>query len=616
LSFAVIASSMPTGTCGDDITVPLVKTLTACQFHPRTMTTRALRIAIALTFFLNAVASALEVREHRWNFDGKAVPGRFNMLSVRVYEPGPKSFDGEIALIETRGIGSGVGAPLAQQIYVTPGTERWVQFVPFVAGDFGWTVRWGKGEKEKVSLDAPGLGPPATVLLIDPEYRHFGEQRLKGFPSDLFPTSVAATDALDQLVIDHAPRWDAPRRDAFMDWMRRGGVVHILRGPTGFPEFEGDLAPLNTTVRRDRVGAGMVVRHDITREECSADYLKSEGFAPRRDAEKVSNQSYAFVNFDQNVLKGLAALTKPEVSWWLLYLLTIAYLVIIGPVHYRWSRNVDYRIAIGGFLGTVTVFALAFIIAGRRGSGETQRVHSLALARALPGGRWDTMQWISAFATSGDYYRFTHASPVNYYSASNDMEPVNGKVIGGKDGHFDVDIPLYSARPFLYRGVLSGPDFGVQVSEWKPNRIALQVGKAFPESPKEVWIRLYDQILREDRLWPLREEGNLWVGRKENAMSVDSFFSQDHSRVFNAYEWNNSGLRFDIASRPLLATFFGDVNGVQYRYTMRELAADQLQLYVYAKAPESFAMKGKGFRSEVGWVLYVQDVFRGNTPAN
>jgi hypothetical protein len=96
-------------------------------------------------------------------------------------------------------------------------------------------------------------------------------------------------------------------------------------------------------------------------------------------------------------LKGLAALTKPEVAWWLLYLLTIAYLVIIGPVHYRWSRNIDYRLAIGGFLGTVAVFAVAFIIAGRRGSGETQTVNSIAIARALPGGRWDTNAMVERF---------------------------------------------------------------------------------------------------------------------------------------------------------------------------------------------------------------------------
>jgi hypothetical protein len=570
------------------------------------MLIRAFQIVLALTLLFNSIASALEFKSHQWGFDGKAVPGRFNLFSVLVYEPGPKAFDGEITLVETRGMGSPVGAPLVQQIYVTPGTERWVQFVAFVDGEYGWIVRWGKGEKQNVNLESLRLGPPATVFLFDSNSVGVSNPRLSAFSSELFPTSVAATDALDQIVIDQVPRWDAPKRDAFMDWVRRGGVVHLLRGPAGVPVFDGDLAPLNVTLGRERVGSGLVVRHDITREECSAEFLKSAGYSPREKVnEDISKRTtHLFWNFDQNVLKGLAALTKPEVAWWLLYLLTIAYLVIIGPVHYRWSRSVDYRVAIGGFLGTVVVFALAFIIAGRRGAGETQTAHSLAIARALPGSRWDTMQWISAFATSGDYYRFTHNCPANYFSASNDMEAVNGKIFGGKEGHFDVDIPLYSARPFMHRGVLQGPDFGIQVVESKPNRIALKAGGNFPES-NQVWVR------RNNLMMQLSKDANHWVWNNGPALDFDSFFQQAQgSSHFNPYTWSANGLKSDEAFRPLVANFIGNVDGVQHRFSERLLPVDQLQLYVYAKAPESFAMKGKGFRGEKGWVLYVQDVFR------
>lgn len=574
------------------------------------MPTRALRIALVLTLLVNTVASALEFRAHKWGFDGKAVPGRFTLMSVLVYQPGPKPFDGEIALIENRGVGTAVGAPLVQQIYVSPGTERWVQFVPLVAtGSSNWTIRWGKGDKEAVSLDEPATGPPGTVLLLDTGSTLVQSQRLNGFEADLFPTSVAATDGLDQLVIDQAPRWDAPRREAFMDWLRRGGVVHIIRGASGYPSFEGDLEPLNTTLPRERVGAGTVVRHDVTRAECDAAFLEKAGFPPRKKKEVDQMRTYGYYNFDSTVLKGLAALTKPEVAWWLLYLLTLAYLVIIGPVHYRWSRNVDYRVAIGGFLGTVAVFALAFIIAGRRGAGETQTVHSLAVAQSLPGNRWDTMQWISAFATSGDYYNLSHPSPTNYYSASNDAEAVNGKIFGGKDGHFDVDIPLYSSRPFYHRGVLAGPDLGVQVVEWKPDRLSLRFGNGFPDSAKEVWVRRNDQMLQ------LQKTGDVWAWNQEAGVNLDKFFETDANRGFNAYQWNNAGLQYDVAFRPLLANYLSDLGGVQNRFSRRPLSSDQIQLYVYAKAPESFAMKGKGFRGESSWVLFVQDVFRETSPA-
>jgi hypothetical protein len=189
------------------------------------------------------------------------------------------------------------------------------------------------------------------------------------------------------------------------------------------------------------------------------------------------------------------------------------------------------------------------------------------------------------------------------------MEAVNGKVVGGKDGHFEVDIPLYSARPFLHRGIFQGPDLSVQVMEWKPNRLSLQAGNGFPASVKQVWAR------RNDVMLELKQDGSAWVWNNGPALSAESFFNLNQSNPFNTYDWIGDGLKADNAFRPLVANFLGDVNGLQYQYSTRALRSDHLQLFVFAKAPETFAMKGKGFRGEKGWVLYVQDVFREAIPA-
>jgi hypothetical protein len=126
--------------------------------------------------------------------------------------------------------------------------------------------------------------------------------------------------------------------------------VHVIRGADGYPVFDGDLAVLNTSQPKERVGGGTVARHDTTRAECSAFFLEKAGFAPRGILNPPGEYPVLY-GFHQGLLQKLASLTKPDVQWWLLYLLTIAYLVVIGPVHYRWSRKVDYRIAIGGFSG-------------------------------------------------------------------------------------------------------------------------------------------------------------------------------------------------------------------------------------------------------------------------
>jgi len=69
----------------------------------------------------------------------------------------------------------------------------------------------------------------------------------------------------------------------------------------------------------------------------------------------------------------LAGVTKPKIAWWLIYLLTGVYVIIIGPVVFSFCGSgplPGYLLA--GFLGTVTLFAWVFTAVGRRGYGESQ----------------------------------------------------------------------------------------------------------------------------------------------------------------------------------------------------------------------------------------------------
>ena len=130
---------------------------------------------------------------------------------------------------------------------------------------------------------------------------------------------------------------------------------------------------------------------------------------------------------------------------------------MVGPVHYRYGRKIDYRVSIAAFLGTVALFGWLFSVIGRRGYGESQTVHSLAIAHSLGGARHDVTQWISAFATRGDLYTLTHEAPANLYAAPS-MEAINGRILNGKDGRFLADIPLYSSRQFVHRAAMTGDE--------------------------------------------------------------------------------------------------------------------------------------------------------------
>lgn len=570
-----------------------------------------LRLLILLV--LTHAALALEIKQTRWGFDGKAMPDRFNLLSVLVaQEPGGKPFDGELVLTETRGGEQAVGAPLVQALYLTPGTERWVQFVPLVSQEYEWRLRWGKGDKSVAPVPEAKLGPPGAVVLMDAASVFAPSLRLPGFPEDLFPTNVAATDALDQVVFDHAPRWDAPRREAFLDWLRRGGIVHLLRGPEGFPHFDGELAVLNgpagaAETETNRVGSGRVLRHRTERADFDSAALDAAGY-PLREFQKQQNQFGASLyRFDQTMLQNLAGLTRPQVQWWLLYLLTIAYLLLIGPGHYFWSRSVDWRLALGGFLGLVTVFALAFIVAGHRGSGESQTSHSLAIARSLGGNRWDVQEWVSAFATRGDYYKLTHAAPLNYYAVPSDSEAVSAKAFGGKDGHLEADIPLYSARPFMHRAAMSGPKADIKVLEWKKDSLVLELPEGFPRESQSPVARFLG------RMTPLTREGRRLTWREgigQAAPAETDFFDTRIANHFRDFDSIGRSFAPIAAYYPLLAHFLGEAAALPHPLTKRSLPPDQLQVFIFAETPESFAMKGKGFDHGHGHALYVIDVFR------
>jgi hypothetical protein len=561
---------------------------------------------------LTQAALALEIKQTRWGFDGKAMPERFNILSVLVaQEPGGKPFDGELVLTETRGTEQAVGAPLVQTLYLTPGTERWVQFVPFVTQEYEWRLRWGRGDKAVAPVPAPKLGPPAAVVLLDLASVFAPNLRLPGFPENLFPTNVAATDALDQVVLDHVPRWDAPRREAFLDWVRRGGLVHVLRGPEGFPNFDGDLSVLNIPPGAGtdalRVGAGRVLRHEIERADFDATVLHKAGY-PLREFQKQDNEyGNALYRFDQTMLQNLASLTRPQVQWWLLYLLTIAYLLLIGPGHYFWSRKVDWRMALGGFLGLVAAFALAFIIAGHRGSGENQTSHALAIARSLGGTRWDVQEWVSAFATRGDYYKLTHTAPANFYAVPSDGESVSAKAFGGKEGHLEADIPLYSARPFMHRAVMAGPNADIKVVEWKKDSLVLELPADFPLETRPATARFLS------RMTPLTRQGRRLTWSEASGTTASSEADFVSSAVMNEFrEFDASGGTFkpNVALSPMFAHFLGNVKALPHPLTSRFLLPDHLQLFIFAETPESFAMKGKGFDHGRGHALYVIDVFR------
>lgn len=590
-----------------------------------------LRVFLVLVLLGAVRAEALEVRQVLWGFDGRVVPGRFNHVSMLVANPGNGTFDGPMTFAATLGFGGTRGAAYVQPVFVGPQGTRWVQFDVFIgSGSEEFSLIWGPGAKERETFDRQlPTGPPACVWLVDAGDTFARPGAFKAFPDQLFPTTVAATDALDAVILDYVPRWEPARRDAFLDWLRRGGTVHLVHGAGGaLPVFTETLAVLNGDGETTRVGAGQVVRHRMARAELRPETLTARGFPPR---EVQKPQDAVIHNFEDTLYQRLSSLTRPKVKWWLLNVLTFLYIAVIGPVAWRTARRMDYRWAIGGFLGVVAAFGLAFGIVGRRGYGESQTVHSLSIARSLGGGRWDVTQWLSAFATSSGQYTLTHTAEANLYATASSDESARGQILNGKGGRFLADIPLYSSRSFTHRGVMQGDDLGVVVEKWRDGQITtISSASSAPEPPgglpQTSKLRLKPgpqfpkdafsvAVVRGDRIYTLKQLDVGWE-TTDSGETIAAIFSREKLQPLS-YGFNNYGSEDTTspATRtremvPLLQARALGSHAINTQFPERPLAPNQLRLLVAAPAPAGFHMQGQGFGHENGVVLYVQDIFQ------
>lgn len=599
-------------------------------------------VVFAAMLFVGNAAWAVDIEEVRWGFDGKAVQHRFNLLSIRVSNPSGEAFDGGIALEQTNFSGQTVGAPLQQPLFLSPFSERWIQFHPFNKEQYAeWKLSWGLGpdkrywgrsKDQRRDLNKPTFGKRAHVILNDPDALTSGKSGIKDMPENLFPPIVGATDALAGVVMDHSPSWQQPTREAFLDWLNRGGTVHILLGEdVRFPQFPPTLAELNVPLPRHRVGQGMVIRHEKTRRELTKDFVKGEilnhgkiddKLAGEIEVQRGVNNDYGqgetVWDLDGGVLANLKEMTQPEHAWWLIYLMSFAYLLIIFPGGYLLGRlRLDYRLMIAALLGAIVLFSLGFAMVGSRGYDETTAVNTVVIAHPLPGDKYDLAGWSNAFVTGGGVYDIRHGGRGRLYSTCQSIEGVAGIIENGPDGHFVVDIPPYSARPFAFRAKVAGKPLGLKVEKFRGDQslqeLEVSFGPDVPTASVEAVAVFGDQFYRMNK-----KENRFVVSR--NGRKANSFLKIDEYNMYGSYGGANMQFQRynDVEESPdqlyqsaFLPLVTRDLN-LQNAQTARKfyLPTDRVRVYLFAPLPVEFHMQNEHFGKQGGRVLYCIDVFK------
>ncbi|MFT5127692.1 MAG: uncharacterized membrane protein YhaH (DUF805 family) [Rhodothermales bacterium] len=528
-----------------------------------------------LLLLTSASVSALEVVDLRWGFDGGVRAGRFNPLAIRIANPALVAFDGEVSLQRSPDLG-GVGCPLQIAVYLEPSGERWLRFAPFVfAVPENWELRWGPRPVDAMTISASALAKPARLFFTaDPSASQI---ELPAFPEALLPSSVSLMDGLAVAGLENVPEWTILQQDAFADWLRRGGHLHL----TDAADFDGPLALLNNPAAAFRFGAGMVQRHSDVAAIAQAAAL-SLGIPDQFPLNKARGT--------EQILGNLVSLAHPAHNWYFIILLVLAYVALIGPVNFLLSRRLsDHRIALAFFIMCTIAFTALIGVAGQRGYDTLSGTRTFTYAREMGDHRYDTRKWASIFTADGDQFRIRHEQPT-FYSAATRFETVEGIIRNGVDGSFEIGVPMYSSRPFFSRGVRvhQRPEPRLEWSQLQDGQLSeIQVADA--GNPIAAWA-----LHGADCHLLQVTDGSLQI---RETLSVAEFANRWRKRFDRPYRYGHAGRPHETVMRAIAERLIQDE-------LLRNPLPGHISLLLLAPTPLDFQLKEEEGGLETGLTLF------------
>lgn len=583
---------------------------------------------------------AIDVADYKWGFNGKVAPNRFNMLSVLFTNPAAQQFTGDIVLRKTLGGAGTVDAPIVEEnVTISPNSQKWVQFYPYISSDTSyvnenWSVKYRGGTYD---FQAPRIAKYQRIILDDPNSVSARGGAVKfSLKDNLFPPFVTATDALQLVVLDHVPRWEESRRQAFLDWLYLGGTVVVLFDNSGkFPEFTGPMSVLKTPLEDQLYGSGRVIQSPQTRAQFSEDDLrqvcaglpknyqqpntteKTDDIVDRVDESQMLSQAQNYGYSDgsdpfksTSFLSQLKSMTKPDHNWVLLHFMFWVYIGLVFPGCYllgkKWS---DFRVVYAGLLGTVTVFSLLFSYVGQRGYGELSAVHTVAIAKPLPDGFMDLSAWSNVFVTNGADYEIRHNATGALYSTCNDHEHVRGAINNGAEAVFKVDIPPFSNRELATRAKVPFQDLkltieSVKTQEGRLTELEVDVQGISPTSVEKQFALIgntfYTLIWKEDKLMLASETGSasgfLRVQDQRNKnYGYGGYPYGDNTKSTTGERYSQMFL--SLMSRGLSVSREKDVEQLR-------LPPNVIRIFLYARMPGAFWVQNPRLGNQEGRVLY------------
>lgn len=583
-------------------------------------TFKRLFFALVIQLLLMTPLYALDIVEIKWGFNNTVKKNEFNILSILVNNTSESPFEGEFTLLKNYGIGT-VGAPLKKEIYISQFSTKWIQFYPYILYEGEeFSVKWHSSKTKNsgnINLTQIKTGEKSIVLLTQP--RSFsGKVRIKTFYDNLFPPSAAVTGALDELVIDYVPKWESLKKKALMNWLKAGGVLHLLKSRDGnYPEFGKGLELLNNPSMEFRIAAGKIYRHDKTRVLLSQKYFDKKEILDDDESGKHDSNNYSYNSYNDNYNQfflGLKRLNKTSHNWTLIYAFVILYILCLGPGNYFAGKKFKgYKKSIMLFLVLVFTFACVFAYIGKRGQGEKNNIRKITFAQSLGEGEYLIEQFINVFVTSGAVYPLTHGAGFNYYSSGQNTEKVSQFIANGKGGTFFADIPLFSSRTFLHKSVMKG-------SLVKFESVEFSLGQEIKNSLKNLKFKITglnisnikDAAVRYgDSMYSIKIDKNgLAVLNASTGMDFLDYFTEDNS--YNFYEDLEEEEQYLKFFKPMIREQLGGNHDSKIFNKKRfPTERDHAQIFLYVKDNKKFLLKSSdNLGKESGYILYQFNLFK------
>ncbi|QDT42953.1 hypothetical protein Pan241w_30480 [Gimesia alba] len=603
---------------------------------------------IGMMMVLPGSVFAIDIEEAIWGFNNQNSTGKCIPLSLKLSNNTPEVFDELVQLSRIQYSGNKVGAPLCRKIFLAPYSSQWVQFYPYVIderqGD--WSLNWGPRfiYSRKISRNAgnyakkqeSGAQLSRIILTSSTALSQSGSQ-FKSYPEELFPPSVTATDSLDEVILDHVPRWDAARKESFMDWLYQGGTLHLLSDSSGANlNFTTSMIELNTPQDHFRVGTGLVIRHQgklnqlteslvvSSLQEALAEELAMVAAPKPSESEKkqsVTQQhddSYYYGDANANILSAISEMTRPDHNWTIIYILTVLYIFLIFPGCYLFNKkqkHYHYRNSLLFLLLTVMIFSTIFWSVGKRGYGETTTINSLVIASPLKGDQYDLTCWVNSFVTSGAEYQFSSTGNGVIFTTAQEAEKVRGAIFNGLDGIFYSDIPPFSSRRFMYRIKAPYKEHNLKVINCKIDAnsqlesLLIESRATLPDHISQVHL-IYDRKIYD--LKQSEEDGRTyWVlGNGRKPLSAWNTRLEVESRFRRSYEYltekKDTSQIYDALYERMVMKYLNLARPSQLNQYQGEKS--RIKLFLYSDIPEEFKLKTNVQGVQQGRVLFAYDL--------